>query len=268
MQIDWLTVAAQVVNFLILVYLLRRFLYRPIIDAMARRQVRIAKQLADAEARAHEADAAAHDFQARTSEFERTKADLLAAAERDVEARRKDMLEAARRDVDASRAAWQQSLEREQREFLTGMREQAASALVRTVRRTLDELANATLEREIVLAFLHRLSSLDAAGREALRGSVEGGVEIVSSFELDADTRNAVERTLGQVVFDGRTPAPSYRRAERLICGIELRTAGYKLGWSMDGYMDAFEHDIAAAFPAAAGLPEGEHEASGAGTGH
>ncbi|NLX99005.1 MAG: hypothetical protein GXY83_22905 [Rhodopirellula sp.] len=37
MPIDWFTVAAQVVNFLILVWLLKRFLYKPILHAIARK---------------------------------------------------------------------------------------------------------------------------------------------------------------------------------------------------------------------------------------
>jgi F-type H+-transporting ATPase subunit b len=34
MLIDWFTVGAQVLNFLILVWLLKRFLYGPILDAI------------------------------------------------------------------------------------------------------------------------------------------------------------------------------------------------------------------------------------------
>jgi F-type H+-transporting ATPase subunit b len=49
MLIDWFTVGAQVVNFLILVWLLKRFLYKPILHAIDERERRIAKELADAD---------------------------------------------------------------------------------------------------------------------------------------------------------------------------------------------------------------------------
>ena len=49
MSVNWFTVAAQVVNFLILVWLLHRFLYGPIIAAMDRRERRIAERLQDAQ---------------------------------------------------------------------------------------------------------------------------------------------------------------------------------------------------------------------------
>ncbi len=49
MLINWFTVLAQIVNFLILVYLLKRFLYGPIIRAMQEREKKIARRLQDAE---------------------------------------------------------------------------------------------------------------------------------------------------------------------------------------------------------------------------
>ena len=56
MLIDWFTVLAQLVNFLILVWLLKRFLYRPILDAIDAREKRIAAELADADAKKDDAE--------------------------------------------------------------------------------------------------------------------------------------------------------------------------------------------------------------------
>ena len=52
MLIDWFTVAAQALNFLILVWLMKRFLYKPILNAIDAREKLIAKELADADAAA------------------------------------------------------------------------------------------------------------------------------------------------------------------------------------------------------------------------
>jgi F-type H+-transporting ATPase subunit b len=51
MLIDWFTVGAQVLNFLILVWLMKRFLYQPILDAIDAREQRIAAELANAAAK-------------------------------------------------------------------------------------------------------------------------------------------------------------------------------------------------------------------------
>ena len=49
MSIDWITVAAQVANFLVLVWLLKRFLYRPILDGIDAREAEIAGRMQVAE---------------------------------------------------------------------------------------------------------------------------------------------------------------------------------------------------------------------------
>jgi F-type H+-transporting ATPase subunit b len=49
MLIDWFTVAAQALNFFVLVWLMKRFLYKPILNAIAEREKKIASELANAD---------------------------------------------------------------------------------------------------------------------------------------------------------------------------------------------------------------------------
>ena len=72
MLIDWFTVGAQALNFIILVWLLKRYLYKPILNAVDTREKRIAAELADAEA-----EKAREEFQHKNEEFDRQRADLL-----------------------------------------------------------------------------------------------------------------------------------------------------------------------------------------------
>ena len=48
MSIDWITVVAQIANFLVLVWLLKRFLYRPILDGIDAREAEITRRMAEA----------------------------------------------------------------------------------------------------------------------------------------------------------------------------------------------------------------------------
>jgi hypothetical protein len=80
MLIDWFTVGAQVINFLVLVWLLKRFLYRPILDAIDAREQRIAAELADADAKRAEAKQERETFQHKNEEFDEQRAALLAQA--------------------------------------------------------------------------------------------------------------------------------------------------------------------------------------------
>jgi len=97
MLFDWFTVFAQVVNFIILVWLLKRFLYRPILDAIDAREQRIAKELADADAKKHEAQNERDEFQHKNEEFDRQRAALMDMAKDEAKTERQRLIDEAER---------------------------------------------------------------------------------------------------------------------------------------------------------------------------
>src|SRR5271156_4365009 len=104
MPIDWFTVVAQAINFLILVWLLKRFLYKPILHAIDERERGIAARLAEAEATQAEAQQERDEFQHKNEAIDQARAALLKKAEDEAEAERQRLLEIARKDADALRA--------------------------------------------------------------------------------------------------------------------------------------------------------------------
>src|SRR5450631_2868065 len=101
MLIDWFTVGAQTLNFLILVWLLKRFLYKPILDAIDAREKRIAAELADADAKKAEARKERDTFEHKNEVFDQQRATLLSKAMEEVKAERQRLLGEARQAADA-----------------------------------------------------------------------------------------------------------------------------------------------------------------------
>src|SRR5450432_4766439 len=101
MLIDWFTVGAQAINFIILVWLLKRFLYKPSLDAVDAREKRVAAELADADAKRAEAKKERDEFQRKNEEFDRQRAELLSKASAEAKAERERLLGEARRAADA-----------------------------------------------------------------------------------------------------------------------------------------------------------------------
>jgi F-type H+-transporting ATPase subunit b len=104
MLIDWFTVAAQAVNFLILVWLLKRFLYKPVLAAIDEREKRIATLIQDAEKKKAEAVKEQTDFLHKSEEFERQRAGLLLEATNSGKTERDKLLEKARTDSEELRS--------------------------------------------------------------------------------------------------------------------------------------------------------------------
>ena len=113
MLIDWFTVGAQVLNFLILVWLLKRFLYHPILDAIDAREQRIANELADADAKKAEAAKDRADFEQKNAAFHKEKANMLAQAMAAANSERQRLLEAARQDANQLAAKRQENLQQD-----------------------------------------------------------------------------------------------------------------------------------------------------------
>jgi F-type H+-transporting ATPase subunit b len=114
MLIDWFTVSAQVLNFLILVWLLKRFLYKPILHAIDAREQGITKELEDADTKKIEAEKEREKFQKKNEEFDRQRDQILSKAKDEVKGERQRLLDEARQAADALRAKRQDALKREQ----------------------------------------------------------------------------------------------------------------------------------------------------------
>ena len=103
MTVDWITVSAQVVTFLILVWLLRRFLYRPVMDAMGRREARIGERLEEARVREQAAEREEHSYREQREALHRRREELLEQAKAEAQGEKKRLLDDARSAVPPAR---------------------------------------------------------------------------------------------------------------------------------------------------------------------
>ena len=236
MQIDWLTVGAQIVNFLVLVALLKRFLYRPLLGVMARREADIARRLQEAETREQVADARATAFQAKSDDLDRRRQELLDAAKADAEAERQRRLQHARAETREDRARWRAQLDREWADLRGALRRRLAGVVTDAARRALADLADDDFDRAMVRAFCRRLGELPEADRAAIREH-QAALTVVTTFDPDDQERrriaDAVKAALGHDV--------QFARRAGVIGGIEISTDGWKVGWTIDDYLDALE---------------------------
>ncbi|MEA3470025.1 MAG: hypothetical protein U9R57_17615 [Thermodesulfobacteriota bacterium] len=238
MQINWLTVIAQIVNFLVLVWLLRHFLYGPVIKAMEQREQQIAERMQEAEQREQSAGEKVQEFEHKQSELEKSRQQRLDKAEEAADEKRKDLLEEARREVEEKREQWQEQITQEHEDYLKQLRNSSVEAIQKISRRTLADLANAELETQIVQVFLQRLQSMDLTKQKKLQHP-HGAVRVISSFELDKDIKDRISGTIHDHINE--SIEVEYAHSDELLCGIELRVGDYRIGWAFSDYLDHLE---------------------------
>ena len=242
MLIDWFTVAAQSINFLLLVWLLKRFLYKPILSAMDAREQRIARQLQDAEAQKHEAEAQSRGLRAANEEFARQKQALLDQAKAEAEDTRERLTEEARAEIEARRLRWRESLREEENALQAEITSCVQEEIMAISRHALHDLAGIELEQQIAAAFVCRLKKLDDHEREHLASDVkisEKPMMIRSAFDLPPAIRLEIENVVRELL--GPHLTVGYERVPGLIAGVELSSGGRKISWSISGYLSALE---------------------------
>ncbi len=146
MKLDVFTFIAQIVNFLILIALLRYFLFNRIRKAMDDREKKIAARLAEADSKKQEADREAESFRAHERELEEKREELLSRASQDAEAERKKLLENARTEAEAERLKWSESLTAQKEIFLKELRRLAGEQVYAGTRKAVKDLAKEDLE--------------------------------------------------------------------------------------------------------------------------
>jgi F-type H+-transporting ATPase subunit b len=247
MQLDGFTTAAQIVNFLILVALLKRFLYGPIIRAMDAREAQIATRVQLAQEQLGEAERQATNYREQVQVFNQTREAMLSQAEEEAESRRQHLIDQARQEVQQLQARWRQTLQQEQMSFLQDLRQRAGLQVVAVARHAVEDLANRELEGTVIQVFLDRLRGLDDETRHVF--STVGGepplqVVIRSAFPIPVEAQH----TLIQAVQEHLNDHVQIRFATvpTLICGIELEAKGQKLAWHMAHYIDRLEEQFIA----------------------
>lgn len=253
MLIDWFTVAAQVVNFLILVWLLKRFLYQPILNAIDAREMRITRGLADADAKKAKARKERDEFVRRNEEFEQQRSALMDKATLDAKTERQRLLDDARQAADALSARRQETLQNDARSLNQAISRRAQQEVFAIVRRALTDLAATSLEERLVEVFIRRLQEMDEPSKKALGEALKATSEaalVRSAFDLPVLLRTAIQQTLNETF--SADPSAEFRAginirfetAPELISGIELTKNGQKLAWSISDYLSSLEKGV------------------------
>jgi F-type H+-transporting ATPase subunit b len=252
--IDWFTFVAQILNFVILVFLLKRFLYRPVLDAVAAREARIREGLEGARQMQEDAAGERTAIREEWADLEARRGAFLEEAEQEAAERRQQLAEDVRVHARKVRDDWQEAIRRQRESFLDELQRHVEGETYALATRVLRDLADTELEDRTIGVFLERVRALPEQERtEFLRAVSEasGRIEVTSAFQIRSDLAAEVE----QVVADwtGAEVDLRFRVDPELALGIEMRAGDRKVGWSVNSYLADLRQAIARHLDAANG---------------
>lgn len=245
MQLDWFTVIAQIVNFIVLVWLLKRFLYKPILKAIDKREKNITGQIKDAEEKEALAKKEQKEFREKNDSFDKEKKELMEKAIAETNEERQKLLEDARNEANELRSRLEKSLTEMQENLKRDIAQKTQHEVFAIARKTLADLASESLEEHSANTFIKRLNDLKKDEKKQFTEAFKSGsnsILVRSAFDLpekkQADIKNAVNEIIGtETQFEFKT-------APEIISGIELTSNKYKLAWSISEYLNSLQKDI------------------------
>jgi F-type H+-transporting ATPase subunit b len=240
--IDWFTVIAQIVNFVVLILLLKYFLYDRIIEAMDRREETIRSRLEEAGSKREEAEQEAESYRRKNEEIDHQRSEMLSQARQEAEDERKLLTKKAREEVEETRQRWHESVEKEKSAFLRDLRQLAANQVYAISRRALGDLVDAELEQRLVEVFLSEMHEMPKEKIHTMAEAIQkqgNTATLKSRFELPAQLRRKITEAVRRSLSEDADIA--YETVSDMILGIELKSGGEKVAWSLESYLNNLE---------------------------
>lgn len=241
MELNWSTVVLEILNFLILVWILKRFLYQPVLDVIARRQAGIEKTLADAEARHAEAVSLQEQYEGRLAEWSKERQQAREKLSRELAAEHDRKLAELQTALEQEREKARVAGVRRQADAVRKLEETALLQGTRFTTRLLQAAAGPELEARLVDLAINGLTALPAERVSAMRNSYGkplDAVRVASAFPLADDQRQRLEQALASIA--GEEIPQHFEQDSALLAGVRISIGAWVLGVNLQDELKGF----------------------------
>ena len=241
MELSWSTFVLEVINFLVLVWILKRFLYKPILDVIRRRRAGIEKTLADAEALHADAEKSREQYEGRLADWNQERRQAREALIRELEAERKVKMTELQSSLEQERETARAAEARRQADAMRKIEETALMQGARFATSLLEQASGPDTEARLVEMVTAELTQLPAERIAALRNSYGKTLEaivVVSAFELPDDQRQRLKQALATVTSPN-IPLRFEQNSE-LVAGVRIIIGPWVLGVNLQDELKGF----------------------------
>ena len=245
MLLQWNIAIAQAINFFILVWLMVKFLYRPIINAMNEREKRIAWSIKEAREQAEIARKEAETFRHKNEEFDKTREAAVAKMHQEVEDMRKAMTTDIKGEIESLRKRLKEELDGEKTAMTADAKRLFAKQFSSFAGKALEDLAEQNLEEAMINRFINKVENLSKKDVETFKKALSDSktVLIRSSFKLSKDMEKTIVNVLSKTA-DVKDFKVETKLSENVICGVEVDAGSWSVLWSLDSYIERFAEEL------------------------
>ncbi len=228
-----------------MVWLLKHFFYKPILNAIDAREKKVADELANAEAKKTEAQREKDDFKRKKEELDQQRTALLSKAKDEAKTESLHLIEEARKEAFDLMSRQQEALRNEKQNLNQAIKHRAQQEVFAIARKTLMDLAETSLEERTVEVFSRKLHELKDEEKKQIVSELSASPRsllVLTAFDLPQEQRDLIKKTITETL--GIEIQAKFETAPELVSGIELTTNGLKVTWSIADYLTSLEKGI------------------------
>ncbi|HMA64659.1 MAG: hypothetical protein ACM31E_11665, partial [Fibrobacterota bacterium] len=233
---------AQIVNFLLLIWLLKKFLYKPILNAIDKREKHISEQLSLAESKKSDAAKELELYTNKNISFDNEKAVLFRKSSEQADLESKTIIENAKSTAQTIVSKQELMLNNELVQFYKNNEINIATQIFAIARKSIQDIADTSLEQLIIDKLINSISAISETDKSSVLQHLDKSKDnaiIRTAFTINSEMRSGIEQCLSKTF--SKTITVSYEIIPQIICGIEIVIDGYKLSWCADDYLSRFK---------------------------
>ncbi len=241
MELNWTTFVLEIINFLVLVWILKHFLYKPVLDVIARRRAGIEKTLVDAEALQADAESLREQYEGRLADWGRERQQAREALVQEIETERASKIAELQTVLDQEREKAHVTEARHQVDAMRKIEETALMQGARFATRLLEQASGPDTEARLVELVITELTRLPAEHIAALRssyGKMPEAIVVVSAFPLPDDQRQRLKQALAPVISPN-IPL-QFEQDSELLAGLRIMLGARVLGVNVQDELKGF----------------------------
>lgn len=241
MELSWTTFVLEIINFLVLVWILKRFLYKPVMQVIARRQAGIESTLAGAEALHSDASKLQEQYEGRLADWEKERRQARETLDRELEAERARKIAELQTELEQEQEKARVAETRRQADVLNRIEEEALVQGARFATRLLEQAAGPETETRLIEMLLTELEQLTEDRLTALRnnyGKDAGTVTVTTAFPLALEQQQRLVQTLEKITSPDITVR--YEQSSELLAGIRIIIGAWILAADLQDELTGF----------------------------
>jgi F-type H+-transporting ATPase subunit b len=240
-ELNWSTFVLEIINFLVLLWILQRFLYRPVLQVIARRRQSIEEQLKEARETQEQAEAMKTQYEGRLADWEGERARARDTLKAELDKQRANELAELRTALQEEREKAEVAQERQRAEQQRAIEHDAVQQAAAFASRLLSQACGPELEQRLVTLLLQQLAELSDDRATALRqqwGEAPQQIQVGSAFELSEQQRQQLEQRLQQV--SGLDIPVQFERDGELLAGLRIVIGAWVLAANVRDELKGF----------------------------